>query len=65
MSDTGAHATLEGLARAKGVSPSYVSRVLRLGLLAPDIIESILDGRQLTGMRLEDLLQEGPVQRVV
>ena len=46
MLDTGVHATLEDLARAKGVAPSYVSRVLRLTLLAPDIVEAILDGRQ-------------------
>ena len=38
--DDGAHATLEHLARAKGVAPSYVSRVLRLTLLAPDIVEA-------------------------
>ncbi len=33
MLDVGEHATLEDLARAKGVTPSYVSRVLRLTLL--------------------------------
>ena len=44
MLDEGAHATLEDLARAKGVARSYVSRVLRLTLLAPDIVEAILDG---------------------
>jgi hypothetical protein len=34
--------------------------VLRLKLLAPDIIEAILDGRQPDGMRLEELLEEFP-----
>ena len=33
MLDDGVHATLEELAKAKGVAPSYVSRVLRLTLL--------------------------------
>ena len=42
--DTGRHATLEDLARAKSVASSYVSRVLRLTLLAPKIVEAILDG---------------------
>ena len=35
MLDDGVHATLEDLARAKGVHATYVSRVLRLTLLAP------------------------------
>jgi hypothetical protein len=35
MLDTGVHATLGDLARAKGVNATYVSRVLRLTLLAP------------------------------
>ena len=51
------HATLEDLARAKGVAPSYVSRVLRLTLLAPEIVEAILDGRQPAELQLDDLLE--------
>ena len=46
MLDKGVHATLEDLARVKGVNATYVSRVLRLTLLAPEIVEAILDGRQ-------------------
>ena len=56
MLDEGVHATLEDLARAKGVAPSYVSRVLRLTLLAPEIVEAILDGRQPAELQLDDLL---------
>ena len=44
--DSGLYATLEDLARAKSVAPSYLSQALRLTLLAPDIVEAILDGRQ-------------------
>ena len=36
-----------------------MSRVLRLTLLAPDIVEAILDGRQAEGVRLEDLSGRG------
>jgi hypothetical protein len=62
MLDTGVHATLEDLARAKGLSPSYVSQILRLTLLAPKIVEAILDGRQPAELQLDDLLEGSPLQ---
>jgi hypothetical protein len=62
MLDEGVHGTLEDLARAKGVAPSYVSRVLRLTLLAPDLIEAILDGRQPAEVGLADLLKGFPLE---
>jgi hypothetical protein len=39
---------------------SFVSRLLRLTLLAPDIQEAILDGRQPKGMQLEELRRAMP-----
>ena len=62
MVDTGLHATLEDLARAKGMAPSYVSRVLRLTLLAPEIVEAILDGRQRAELQLDELLEGFPLE---
>jgi hypothetical protein len=62
MLDARVHATIEDLARAKGVAPSYVSRVLRLTLLAPDVVEAILDGRQPVELQLDDLLQGFPLE---
>jgi hypothetical protein len=62
MLDEGVHATLEDLATAKGVAPSYVSRVLRLTLLAPEIVEVILDGRQSAELQLDDLLEGYPLE---
>ena len=62
MLDEGVHATLDDLARAKGIAPSYVSRVLRLTLLAPDIVEVILDGRQPANLQLDGLLEGFPLQ---
>jgi len=62
MLDTGVYATLDDLARAKGVAPSYASRVLRLALLAPEIVEAILDGRQPGELQLDDLLQGFPLE---
>ena len=62
MLDTGVHATLDDLARAKAVAPSYVSRILRLTLLAPEIVEAILDGRQPVELQLDDLLNGFPLE---
>ncbi len=45
MLDTGACPTLGDLAASEKISPSYLTRVLRLTLLAPDIIDAILDGQ--------------------
>lgn len=46
MLDSGEFATIAELAEREGIAPSYMSRVLRLTLLAPDIVEAILDGKQ-------------------
>ena len=62
MLDEGVYATLEDLARAKGVHATYVSRVLRLTLLAPGVVEAILDGRQPAEMQLDDLLEAFPLE---
>ena len=55
--ETGTHATIEELAAAERINPSYVSRLLRLTLLAPVIVEAILDGRQPTEMTLATLME--------
>ena len=43
------------------MAPSYVSRVLRLTLLAPGIVEAIPDGRQPAELQLDDLLEGFPL----
>ena len=55
MLDTGVHATLEDLAKSKGIGKIYVSQVLRLTLLAPEIVDAILDGGQPAGLQLDEL----------
>jgi hypothetical protein len=60
MLERGRYCTLAELADAEKISRSYVSRVLRLTLLAPDIVERILDGRPTAG--LAQFLKPFPVE---
>jgi hypothetical protein len=60
MLEGGAYGTLAEMADAERISRSYVSRILRLTLLAPDIVERILDGRPMAG--LPQLLRPFPVE---
>ncbi len=46
MLESGEFATIAELAEREGIAPSYMTRVLRLTLLSPDIVEAILDGKQ-------------------
>lgn len=46
MLESGEFATVSELAEREGIAPSYMTRILRLTLLAPDIVEAILDGKQ-------------------
>jgi hypothetical protein len=57
LMETGAYATIEELAAAEKINASYVSRVLRLTLLAPKIVEAILHGRQPAEMTLAALMK--------
>ena len=51
------YSTIKELAAAEKINASYLCRVLRLTLLAPDIVEAILDGRQPADMTLALLMQ--------
>jgi hypothetical protein len=57
MLENGTHATIAEIAAAEKINESYVGRVLRLTLLAPDIVEAILSGRQPADMTLAVLMQ--------
>lgn len=56
MLESGEFATIAELAERDGIAPSYMTRVLRLTLLAPGIVEVILDGRQGPGVTLARLM---------
>ena len=45
----------------RGIADAYVCRLLPLTCLAADVVEAILDGRQPKGLRLADVLGNGPL----
>jgi hypothetical protein len=55
MLDEGAYSTVSEIGDAENISKSYVSRILRLALLAPDIVDAILAGGTDQGVMLENL----------
>jgi hypothetical protein len=55
--EKGQFATVSELAEAEKLNTSYVSHVLRLTLLAPDLVKAILDGRQPPTMQLQLLIR--------
>ena len=59
--ENGTYATIEEIANIEKINPSYVSRVLRLTLLSPEIVEMILDGRQPMTLTLKNLTKTFPV----
>jgi hypothetical protein len=59
--ETGHAKSITDLAEHEGVTVAYVCRLLPLTCLAPDIVEAILDGRQPKGLRLAEMLGNGPV----
>ena len=61
MLESGEFATIAELAEREGIAPSYMTRVLRLTLLAPDIVEAILDGKQRPEMTLARVLEPFPL----
>jgi len=60
MLESGEFATIAELAEREGIAPSYMTRVLRLTLLAPEIVEAILDGRQGPEVTLARVLEPFP-----
>lgn len=49
--------TIAELATKEGLTKGYIGRLLRLNLLAPDIVEAILFGKQPRELKLQDLLR--------
>jgi hypothetical protein len=60
--DDRTYASVSEIARAEKLDRTYVGDVLRLTLLAPDIVEAILQGRQGEGGTLPSLLKAWTIE---
>ena len=60
--EAGEYGSLTELAAAEMINRSYVSRVLRLTLLAPEIVEAILEGKQGPELTMARLMEPFPVE---
>jgi hypothetical protein len=59
--ESGQAKSITDLAEQEGVTDAYVCRLLPLTCLAPDLVEAILDGRQPKGLKLAEVLGDGPL----
>ena len=59
--ETGVHTTVEDIAVAEKINASYVSRLLRMTLLAPEIVEMILNGQLPLEITLATLIKPFPL----
>ena len=61
MLEGGEYASVTELAKAEKINLSYLCRVLRLTLLAPDLVESLLGGNFPHQLQLSDLIEPMPI----
>jgi len=59
--DEGRYASISEIAAAERIDRGYVGSILRLTLLAPDIVAAILDGQQPVDMGLPLLMEPFPL----
>ncbi|HWL69386.1 MAG TPA: hypothetical protein VNS22_13520 [Geminicoccus sp.] len=59
--EDGRYSSLSELAAAEKIDRSYLGKMLRLTLLAPDLVEAVLEGRPPEDMTMPQLLQPFPV----
>ncbi len=61
MLESGEFVTIAELAEREGIAPSYLTRVLRLTLLAPTIVDAIVDGTQGPDVSMARLIEVFPI----
>lgn len=60
--ENGTYTCLDDIAKSEKIGASFISRVVRLALLAPDIVDAILNGRQPAQLTLKRLLEPFPLE---
>ena len=58
----GTHASIADIAKSENISPSFVSRILRLAYLSPTLVEAILDGKYPAHLTMKDLMEPFPME---
>jgi hypothetical protein len=61
MLESGEFATISELAEREGIAFTYMARLMRLSLLAPEIVDAIMDGRQPESVTLANLMDSFPL----
>ena len=61
MLENGTYGCIKDIAKRERINGSFVSRISRLALLAPDIVDAILEGKQPASLTLKDLMKPFPV----
>lgn len=62
MLESGEFATIGDLAAKEGIASSYMTRVMRLNLLAPKLVEAIVEGGQGPEVTLARVMEPFPVE---
>ncbi len=62
MLEEGRYASISEMAAAERIERGYLGGILRLTLLAPDIVEAMLDGRQQADLGLPALVGPFPLE---
>ena len=60
--EDGTYGCIEDIAKAERINGSFVSRIVRLTLLAPEIVELVLTGQQPAAVTLKKLMEPFPVE---
>ena len=60
--ENGTYSCIDDIAKGERICPSFVGKVFRLSLLAPDIVDAILDGKQPATLSLGQLMRPFPAE---